>query len=59
MIDSGNVGEILVKSDSLFTGYYNRPDLTTQTIVDGWYHTGDLGFMLDEELFVIGPRKTS
>jgi acyl-CoA synthetase (AMP-forming)/AMP-acid ligase II len=54
---SGNVGEILVDGDSLFTGYYNRPDLTSQAIVDGWYHTGDLGFMLDDELFVIGRKK--
>ena len=53
----GHVGEILVKSDSLFTGYYNHPDLTARTIVDSWYYTGDLGFMLDGELYVIGRKK--
>lgn len=53
----GRVGEILIKSDSLFTGYYNRPDLTTKAIVDGWYHTGDLGFFLEDELYVIGRKK--
>jgi acyl-CoA synthetase (AMP-forming)/AMP-acid ligase II len=53
----GHVGEILVKSDSLFTGYYNRPDLTAKAIVDGWYHTGDLGFCLDDELYVVGRKK--
>lgn len=53
----GNVGEILVQSDSLFTGYYNRPDLTAQAIVDGWYHTGDLGFSLQGELYVVGRKK--
>lgn len=53
----GQVGEILVKSDCLFEGYYNRPDLTAKAIVDGWYHTGDLGFMLEEELYVIGRKK--
>ena len=54
---AGHVGEILVKSDCLFEGYYNRPDLTAQAIVDGWYHTGDLGFYLDSELYVIGRKK--
>lgn len=51
------VGEILVRSDCLFDGYYNRPDLTAQAIVDGWYHSGDLGFCLDGELFVVGRKK--
>jgi fatty-acyl-CoA synthase len=53
----GYVGEILIKSDSLFTGYYNRPDLTAEAIVDGWYYTGDLGFCLEDELYVIGRKK--
>jgi len=51
------VGEILVKSDCLFDGYYNRPDLTAQAIIDGWYHTGDLGFYLEGELYVVGRKK--
>jgi fatty-acyl-CoA synthase len=51
------VGEILIKSDCLFEGYYNRPDLTREAIVDGWYHTGDLGFILEDELYVIGRKK--
>jgi fatty-acyl-CoA synthase len=52
-----HVGEILVKSESLFTGYYNRPDLTSRVIVDGWCHTGDLGFWLEGELYVVGRKK--
>ena len=56
-LDSGMVGEIVVKSDCLFDGYYNRPDLTAKAIVDGWYHTGDLGFSLDGELYVVGRKK--
>ncbi|HEV2395351.1 MAG TPA: AMP-binding protein [Candidatus Sulfotelmatobacter sp.] len=54
---SGNVGEILVQSDCLFSGYYNRPDLTSQVFVEGWYRTGDLGFFIDGELFVVGRQK--
>jgi acyl-CoA synthetase (AMP-forming)/AMP-acid ligase II len=56
-LEDGGVGEILVKSDCLFEGYYNRPDLTAKAIVDGWYHTGDLGFCLDGELYVVGRKK--
>ncbi len=57
VLAEGHVGEILVKSDCLFEGYYNRPDLTAQAIVDHWYHTGDLGFTLDGDLYVVGRRK--
>lgn len=53
----GCPGEILIKSDCLFRGYYNRPDLTDTALVDGWYHTGDLGFLLDDELYVVGRKK--
>jgi len=52
-----HVGEILIHSDSLFNHYYNRPDLTTHVIIDGWYRTGDLGFFQGEELFVVGRKK--
>jgi fatty-acyl-CoA synthase len=51
------VGEIFVKSDSLFEGYYNRSDLTALSMIDGWYRTGDLGFFHEEELFVVGRKK--
>jgi acyl-CoA synthetase (AMP-forming)/AMP-acid ligase II len=57
VLSSGHVGEIFVKSDCLFEGYYNRPDLTAKAIVDGWYHTGDLGFTLEGELYVVGRKK--
>lgn len=57
LLPDGHVGEILVKSDCLFEGYYNRPDLTAKAIVDGWYHTGDLGFTLEGELYVVGRKK--
>ena len=56
ILPSLRVGEILIRSDSLFDGYYNRPDLTSQVIIDGWYRTGDLGFFYGEELFVVGRK---
>jgi acyl-CoA synthetase (AMP-forming)/AMP-acid ligase II len=57
VVGDGAVGEILIKSDCLFDGYYNRADLTAQAMVDGWYRTGDLGFCLDGELYVAGRKK--
>jgi len=57
VLPDGDVGEILIKSDCLFSGYYNRPDLTAAAVVDGWYHSGDLGFLWDDELYVVGRKK--
>ncbi len=57
VLTSGYVGEIAIQSDSLFQGYYNRPDLTEKAVRDGWYYTGDLGFYLDRELYVVGRKK--
>jgi fatty-acyl-CoA synthase len=56
-LPDGQAGEIQIKSDCLFDGYYNRPDLTAQAMVDGWYRSGDLGFCLDDELYVVGRKK--
>ena len=52
----GHVGEIVIQSETLFAGYYNRPDLTSAVLRDGWYWTGDLGFLREGELYVIGRK---
>ncbi len=56
-LEEGHAGEILIKSDCLFDGYYNRADLTAKAIVEGWYYTGDLGFCAGGELYVVGRKK--
>ena len=52
-----SVGEITIQSDSLFGGYFNRPDATAQAFQNGWYGSGDLGFLHQGELYVIGRKK--
>jgi acyl-CoA synthetase (AMP-forming)/AMP-acid ligase II len=52
-----HIGEIVLKSDSMLTGYYNRPNLTAKAFLDGWYLTGDLGYIADGELYVTGRKK--
>jgi acyl-CoA synthetase (AMP-forming)/AMP-acid ligase II len=51
------VGEIALQSNSMLTGYYNRPDLSEKAFRDGWYLTGDYGYMANGELFVSGRKK--
>lgn len=51
------VGQVLVQSDCLFSGYFHREDLNAQSFKDGWYLTGDLGYLADGELYVTGRKK--
>jgi long-chain acyl-CoA synthetase len=50
-------GEICVKGPSVMMGYYKRPDLTNETIIDGWLHTGDIGVFEDGKYLKITDRK--
>lgn len=52
-----HVGEIAIRSDSMLTEYYHRREPTKNAVEDGWYFTGDLGYLGDGNLFVTGRIK--
>jgi fatty-acyl-CoA synthase len=51
------IGELALQSNCMLTGYYNRPDLTEKAFREGWYLTGDYGYIANGEVFVSGRKK--
>lgn len=56
-IPDGLVGEVAVKSISMFDGYRNYPEKTAEVVENGWYFSGDYGFKYNDEFFIIGRKK--
>ena len=56
--DEDGMGELCAKAPNVMLGYYNNEELTNEVIEDGWFHTGDLGYMdKDGYIFLTGRKK--
>lgn len=51
------IGEIITRGPSICAGYYQEPELTAAAFKDGWLHTGDLGYLVNGEVFICGRLK--
>lgn len=60
-IPYGETGEIVIRGENVMAGYWKNPEATAKTIVDGWLHTGDRGYICKEDpeyLYVTGRFKS-
>ena len=60
-VPHGQKGEIVIKGENVMAGYWKNPESTAKTIVDGWLHTGDMGYVTDKYpgfLWVVGRFKS-
>ncbi len=58
LVPPGEIGEVHFRGPNVFAGYWNRPDVTAEAFtVDGWFRSGDLGFLDDEGFLTLVDRK--
>ncbi len=57
VLPEGRVGEIVFKGPSVTPGYFRNPEASRQLLKGGWLHTGDLGFILNGDLYISGRQK--
>ncbi len=60
-VPNGEKGEIVIRGENVMAGYWKNPKATADTVVDGWLHTGDMGYICPEDpefLYVVGRFKS-
>lgn len=57
-LPDGEKGEIVVRGENVMAGYWKNPVATAETVKDGWLYTGDMGYMKDGLLYVLGRFKS-
>jgi long-chain acyl-CoA synthetase len=60
-LPDGQKGEIVIRGENVMAGYWQNPESTSKTIVDGWLHTGDMGYVTQQHpgyLWVVGRFKS-
>ncbi|MEF3301602.1 long-chain-fatty-acid--CoA ligase [Paenibacillus sp. GYB003] len=56
-LDTGQIGELLIRGPQVMKGYWNKPDETAEALSDGWVRTGDMAYMDEDGYFFIVDRK--
>ena len=60
-LPDGEKGEIVIRGENVMAGYWKNPKATAETVIDGWLHTGDMGYICKEDpefLYVVGRFKS-
>lgn len=57
-LPDGELGEIVLRGDNIFKGYFKNEEATVKAFANGWFHTGDVGYRDEDGFFYIADRKT-